>query len=155
MIQKIIVFITLLFGIAVNAQNITDKEVQSKNGDIVTREINEKDVIHFAVIKNPPLAPFCKDKKCTSKYIQMHIERNFNTKLANEAGISGKIQIMIEFIIDLEGKPINIKASGGPEILNQNAIDVIASLPKFKPGAKDGKPINVTYNLPLLFQVKD
>ena len=155
MIQKLLLFIALIFGIAVNAQNLTDKEIQVGNVDIVTREINENDLIHFAVIENPPLAPYCKEKKCTSKYIQMHVERNFNSELASEVGISGKIRIMIEFIIDVEGNPINITASGGPEIMNQNAIDVIAVLPKFKPGMKDGKPINVSYNVPLLFQVKD
>ncbi len=155
MTQKLLLFIALIFGIAVNAQNLTEKERQVENVDIVTREINENDLIPFAIIENPPLAPYCKEKKCTSQYIQMYVERNFKTELASEVGISGKIRIMIEFIIDVEGNPINITASGGPEILNQNAIDVIAVLPKFKPGMKDGKPINVSYKLPLLYQVKD
>ncbi|GAB5398922.1 MAG: hypothetical protein Aureis2KO_05070 [Aureisphaera sp.] len=136
MIQKLL-FIVLLFGIAVNAQNLTDKE------------INERDLIPFAIIENPPIAPGCKEKACTSKYIQRHVERKFNTELIGKAGISGKIEIMIEFIIDVEGNPINITASGGPEIINQNAIDVITILPKFKPGMKDGKPVNVSYILPL------
>lgn len=155
MIQKLLLFIALLFGVAVNAQNLTDKEIQVENVDIVTREINENDLIPFAVIENPPLAPGCKKKECTSKYIQMYVARKFNTELANEIGISGKIQIMIEFIIDVEGNPINISATGGPEIMNQHAIDVIAVLPKLKPGMKDGKPINVSYKLPLLFYVDD
>ncbi len=122
--------------------------------DVVTREINENDIISFAIIENPPLAPGCKEKVCTSKYIQMHVERKFKTEFVSEEGISKKIQIAIEFIIDVEGNPINITASGGPEIINQDVIDVIAILPKFKPGMKDGKPINVLYKLPLLFQVE-
>ena len=130
-------FIVLLFGIAVNAQNLTDKE------------INNRDIIPFALIENPPLAPYCIDKECTSRFIQKQVERKFNTDLISEVGISGKIQVMIEFIIDIEGKPIKITANGGPEIINQNAIDVIADLPKFKPGMKDGKPINVSYVLPV------
>jgi hypothetical protein len=137
-------------------------ESQVENVDVVTREIDEKDLIPFAVIENPPLAPDCKEKwnnekkkECTSKYIQMHVARKFNTELASEVGISGKIRIMNEFVIDVEGNPINITASGGPEIMNQNAIDVIGVLPKLKPGMKDGKPINVSYKMPLLFQVED
>ena len=62
---------------------------------------------------------------------------------------------MIEFIIDTNGKPINITASGGPEIMNQNAIDVIGLLPNLRPGTKNGKPINVSYKMPLVFQIAD
>ena len=142
MLHKLL-FIILLFGITVNAQSITNKE------------INENDLIPFALIEIAPLAPYCKDKACTSEYIQMHVQKKFNTDLANEVGISGKIRILVEFIIDVEGNPINIKASGGPEIMNQNAIDVIAVLPKLKPGMKDGQPINVSYKLPIFFQVND
>ena len=39
--------------------------------------------------------------------------------------------------------------------LNQNAIEVIGLLPDLKPGMKDGKPINVSYKMPLIFQVQD
>jgi hypothetical protein len=123
--------------------------------DVVTREINENDIIPFAIIENPPFAPGCQEKACTSKYIQKHVERKFNSEFVSEDGISKKIRIEIEFIIDAEGKPINITASGGPETLNQSAIGVIAILPKFKPGMKDGKPINVLYKLPLIYQVKE
>ena len=130
-------------------------QVEIENVDVVTREINENDIIPFALIENPPLAPGCIEKACTSKYIQTHVERKFNTEFVSEEGISKKIEIMIEFIFDVKGNPINITASGGPEIMNQNAIDVIAILPKFKPGMKDGKPINVSYKLPVLYQVKE
>ena len=58
-------------------------------------------------------------------------------------------------MIDTNGKPINITATGGPEIMNKNAIEVIGLLPNLKPGTKDGKPINVSYKMPLMFQVAD
>lgn len=127
---------------------------------IITKEIDESQIIEFNKLENPPLAPDCKSKwdiekrkKCTNKYINMHVARKFNTDLASEIGIKGKIKINIEFLIDTDGKPININANGGPEIMNKNAIEVIGLLPDLKPGTLNGKPINVLYKIPLIFQV--
>ena len=108
------------------------------------------------------MAPGCKSKwylekrrKCTIKYINRHVAKKFNINLASELSLSGKIKIDIEFVIDTDGKPINITANGGPEIMNQNAIEVIGLLPDFKPGTKNGKPVNVLYKLPLIFRITD
>ena len=136
--------------------------VDYSKAEIVTKEIDETQIIEFKEIENPPLAPDCKSKwnvdkqkKCTNKYIQRHVMRKFNTDLAGDVGLTGKVKIMIEFIIDTNGKPVNITAIGGPEIMNQNAIEVIGLLPNLNPGTKNGKAINVAYKMPLIFQVAD
>ncbi len=79
--------------------------------------------------------------------------RKFNTDLALETNETGKIKIMITFIIDTDGKPVNIEATGGPEILNKHAIEVVGLLPTLTPANKDGKPVNVSYKLPFTFFV--
>jgi hypothetical protein len=146
---------------------IESKSEKTKNDDyskakIITKEIDEFKLIKFNEVENPPLAPDCKSKwdiekrkKCTNKYIQMHVVRKFNIGLAADIGLTGKVKIMIEFVIDTNGKAININATGGPGIMNQNAIEVIGLLPDLKPGTKDGTPINVLYKMPLMFQVAD
>lgn len=130
--------------------------------DLINKEIDKSQMVEFNEVENPPLASDCKSKwdvekrkECTNKFIQQHVMRKFNTDLAAEVGLTGKIKIMIEFIIDTNGKAINITASGGPEIMNQNAIEVIGLLPDFRPGTRDGKPINVSYKMPLTFQIAD
>ena len=85
----------------------------------------------------------------------MHVNKNFNTELAGDLGISGKIRIEVNFIIDKNGDIINITAEGGPEVMNDNAVEVIASIPTLKPGMKNGEKVNVSYVLPILFQVFD
>lgn len=146
----------------IESKTETTEKVDYSKSELINKEIDESQIAEFKEVENPPLAPECKSKwdvekrkKCTSKYISMHVARKFNTDLAAEANVTGKIRINIEFVIDTSGKPINITASGGPELLNQNAIEVIGLLPNLKPGMKDGKPINVSYKMPLTFQVQD
>lgn len=147
---------------AIESKSKKTEIVDYSKAQIITKEIDESNIIEFKEVKNPPLAPDCKSKwdiekrkKCTSKYINMHVLRKFNPSLATEVGVKGKIKINIEFVIDVNGKPINITANGGPEILNQNAIEVIGLLPDLKPGTMDGKPINVLYKMPLTFIVQE
>jgi hypothetical protein len=138
------------------------ERVDYSKAELITKEIDESLIVEFNKVENPPLAPDCKSKwdvekrkECTNKFIQQHVMRKFNTDLAAEVGLTGKIKIMIEFVIDTNGKPININATGGPEIMNQNAIEVIGLLPNLEPGTKQGKPINVSYKMPLNFIVAD
>jgi hypothetical protein len=136
--------------------------VDYSKSELIDKEIDESQIIDFKEAENPPLAPECKSKwdvekrkECTSKYINMHVARKFNTDLATEVDVTGKIRINIEFVIDTNGKPINITANGGPEIMNQNAIEVIGLLPYLKPGTKNGKPVNISYKMPLIFQIEN
>ena len=146
----------------VKSKSEKTENVDYSKAEIITKNIDESKIIDFKEIENPPLAPDCKSKwnvekqkECTNKFIQRHVMRKFNTDLAGDVGLTGRIKIMIEFIIDTKGKPVNINATGGPEIMNQNAIDVIGLLPNLKPGIKDGEPINVSYKMPLIFQIQD
>lgn len=138
------------------------KSIDYSKAELINKEIDELQIVAFKEAENPPLAPDCKSKwnvekkqECTNKFIQQHVMRKFNTELALDIGLSGKVKIIIEFVIDTTGKPINITATGGPEIMNQNAIEVIGLLPNFKPGTKEGKPVNVSFKMPLMFQVAD
>lgn len=136
----------------------TVEPVDYSKSEIVTKDIDETNVIEFQDAENPPLAPECKEnwdsekkRNCTNKFINRHLMRKFNTDLALDVNETGKIKIMITFIIDSEGKAINIEATGGPEILNKHAIEVVGLLPTLTPATKDDKPVNVSYKLPFTF----
>ncbi len=138
------------------------EKVDYSKAQLTNKEIDKSQIVEFMEAENPPLAPNCKSKwdidkkqKCTSTFIQQHIMRKFNTDLAGDVGITGKVKIIIDFVIDTNGKPININATGGPKIMNQNAIEVIGLLPNLKPGMKDGKPIYVSCKMPLTFMISD
>ncbi len=144
------------------SENITEKptsnELEFKEPIVI--ELNENEIIPFPIVDNPPLAPDCKTKwevekrkECTSSFIQHHVQKKFNTELAGDLGIVGKIRIELEFIIDKNGKVVNITATGGPELMNQNAMDVISILPNLEPATQNGEKVNVSYKLPILFHV--
>ncbi len=138
----------------------TVEPVDYSKSEIVTKVIDDAAVIEFQDAENPPLAPECKEnwdsekkRNCTNKFINRHFMRKFNTDLALETNETGKIEIMITFIMDTDGKAINIEATGGPELLNKHAIEVVGLLPTLTPATKDDKPVNVSYKLPFTFFV--
>lgn len=123
-------------------------------------EIDENDIVPFATVDQVPLGPECKrswsrdeQKKCTESFVKNHVNRKFNTDLAGDIGLVGRVRIDVKFIIDTDGNPVNISASGGPNVMNENAIDVIASLPKLRSGLQNGEKVNVSYIMPILFMV--
>ena len=130
--------------------------------ELVYEDIDPDSIVPFPIVENPPLGPECKAKwvadkqrSCTIRYLAMFVNRKFDTELASELGISGRIRIVTEFVITAEGKVVNITATGGPEPMNQNAIEVLSMLPDLTPGSMNGKPVNVSYKLPIIFQVVD
>ncbi|WP_298494126.1 M56 family metallopeptidase [uncultured Algibacter sp.] len=117
--------------------------------------------IPFAVIEQPPVFPGCENlsaneqKKCMSKNISMHVNNNFNIKLADSLNLKGKQRINILFKIDNKGDVVDVRSRAGHDGLETEAIRVIKTLPKFKPGEYEGKQVNVLYSLPIIFAVAE
>lgn len=66
---------------------------------------------------------------------------------------SKKGRITVKFVIDKTGQVIKteIMKSDLPE-LNEEALRVVASMPRWMPGKQDGEPASIFYALPLVFQ---
>mgnify|MGYP001344887571 CR=1 FL=1 len=69
---------------------------------------------------------------------------------AARLGVQGRVYL--KFIIEPDGKVTNIIVlkSDSP-LLNNEAIRVIKSSPKWKPGTQNGKPIRTSYTFPVTF----
>ena len=63
--------------------------------------------------------------------------------------------VILTFVIDTDGSVIDIeiRRSVHPD-LDQEAIRVISSSPKWTPGTQGDKPVKVRYNFPVTFQLK-
>jgi len=142
---------------------IIEKEVVvNDNPKLKIIEIDESDILPFALVENIPMTSDCNPKwkkekifNCVQKSITMHVNRKFNADLASNLGLSPKIhKIITTFIIDTNGEIVNINSTGSHPTLNNEAARVISILPKMKPGMKDGKPANVKYTLPIQFKVE-
>lgn len=126
-----------------------------------TKYINSDDV-PFGVIDQVPVFPGCESlttndakKACISQSVAKHVNKNFNTKLATELGLTGRQRINVIFKIDTEGNVINVRSRAPHPDLEEEAIRVIKTLPKMIAGEHNGKQVNVPYSLPIVFQVAD
>lgn len=71
-------------------------------------------------------------------------------EIAVENGISGKVYI--QFVVGYDGNVENVEVFRGVDpSLDQEAVRVVSSSPKWTPGKQRGKPARVQYTLPISF----
>ena len=129
--------------------------------EVEVEEVEEDIDVPFSVIENVPVFPGCEKgnnaakRACMSKKITQFVGKKFNTDLAGDLGLSGRQRINVIFKIDKTGSVVGIRARAPHPGLEKEAKRVIGLLPKMKPGRQRGKPVNVPYSLPIMFQVQD
>ncbi|HSG67464.1 MAG TPA: energy transducer TonB [Bacteroidales bacterium] len=73
--------------------------------------------------------------------------------MAKESGIQGKVYVT--FVVERDGSITDVKVlrgiGGG---CDEEAVRVVQSMPKWKPGKQRGKPVRVQYNLPVRFTLQ-
>ena len=74
-------------------------------------------------------------------------------KEAQEKGISGRV--FVGFIVEKDGSVSEVKVlrgiGGG---CDEEAVRVIKAMPKWKPGKMKGKPVRVSYMMPIIFKLQ-
>jgi TonB family protein len=99
----------------------------------------------FVVVEEMPLFPG------GDSALMSFITKNINyPKIAKENAITGRV--VLKFCINYLGnvEQVGILKTVDPS-LDAEAIRVIKLLPPFKPGKQGGKPVNVWYNVPVVF----
>ncbi len=70
--------------------------------------------------------------------------------IAQENGIQGKVYVT--FVVDRDGGISNARVARGVDpSLDKEALRVVSTLPKWKPGKQRGKPVRVSYTVPINF----
>ena len=83
------------------------------------------------------------------RYIARHVKY---PAISIENGAQGIVSV--RFIIEKDGSISNPKiAQGVDEYLDKEAIRVISSMPKWKPGMQKGQPVRVKYTVPVTFRL--
>lgn len=84
------------------------------------------------------------------KYINENIKY---PKIAKENGIQGIV--FVQFVIGKTGEIVNVYILRGVDpSLNQEAIRVVSSMPKWSPGKQRGVPVHVSFQMPINFRLK-
>ena len=140
----------------------TDESEAVEVEEIVEVEEEEEVVedVPFAIIEEVPVFPGCKGTKaqkkaCLNKKLTKHVQRYFDSELANELGLApGKKRIYVQFKIDKDGSITGINARAPHPRLKKEAVRVARKIPKMKPGRQRGRAVRVGYTLPITFNVE-
>ena len=115
------------------------------NMELIEEEVDEIEVVSFNMVEQKPIYPG--GDIALLKFI------SDSTKYPEEAmqnAISGKVYV--QFVIDAEGYVTNVQiAKGVAPILDQEAIRVIKLMPRWTPGKQRGKPVSVSFVVPINF----
>ena len=142
-------------GVATNDLSVSESFKYAGNEDVTVDEHVE---VPFSVIEHVPVFPGCEGlasneekKRCFSDNIAELVNKNFNTNIAKEKGLTGRQRITVLFKIDAEGNIVGVQARAPHESLEAEAIRVINRLPKMQPGTQKGHKVIVPYSLPIIF----
>lgn len=73
--------------------------------------------------------------------------------IAQENNIQGKV--FVQFVIEKDGSVSDVKVARSVDpSLDKEAIRVVKAMPKWKPGKQRGKPVRVSYTVPINFQLQ-
>lgn len=73
--------------------------------------------------------------------------------IAQENGTQGRVTV--QFVVNKDGSIVDAKVLRGVDpYLDKEALRVIGSMPKWKPGMQRGKPVRVKYTVPVMFRLQ-
>lgn len=74
-------------------------------------------------------------------------------EIAKENGVQGRVTL--QFTVNADGSVSNVKVLRGVDSsLDKEAIRVVSSSPKWKPGKQRDRAVKVTYTFPVIFQLR-
>ncbi len=135
---------------------------ESEEIEIVEEVEEESDeILSFAVVENKPVYPGCENEpdeaarfKCFNRSIMKTVQKNFvYPEMAKQMQLSDKV--WVSFVIEKNGKITNVKVERGQyDDLNSEATRLIKLLPKMKPAKQRGKPVRMSYTVPINFKLQ-
>ena len=106
----------------------------------------------FVVVENMP--KFMGDNsKSHDKFRSFIAENLVYPEIALENGIQGRV--FVSFIVEVDGSVSNVKIVRGVDpSLDQEAVRVVESSPRWEPGTQKGTKVRVTFTFPISFSLK-
>jgi protein TonB len=147
----------------VEVLNVVEDDVETESIEISTEDNKEEVVIAapveapeeeeeeevvFVVVESMPEFPG--GQQALFKYLGDNVKYPV---IAQENGIQGRV--ICQFVVNKDGSIVDIEVvrSGGDPSLDKEAVRVIKSMPKWKPGKQRGKPVRVKFTLPVNFKL--
>ncbi|CAL1520484.1 energy transducer TonB [Chitinophaga sp. MM2321] len=104
----------------------------------------------FTFVEQPPTFPG--GEEALAKYLSKNIRY---PRVAQENGISGTV--FVQFVVDSEGNIKDVKTVGAAKGggLEEEAVRVVKTMPKWKAGKQNGRQVSVQFNLPIRFTLQE
>ena len=113
----------------------------------VEEEVVEEQEI-FEVVEHMPEFPG--GQAALFKYLSDNIKY---PTIAQENGTQGRVTV--QFVVNADGGIVDAKVIRGVDpYLDKEALRVINSMPKWKPGMQRGKAVRVKYTVPVMFRLQ-
>ena len=134
--------------IEINTEDQKDVEVVIQAPVEVVEEEEEEEVV-FVIVEDMPEFPG--GQQALFKYLSDNVKY---PTIAQENGIQGRV--ICQFVVNKDGNIVDVEVvrSGGDPSLDKEAIRVIKSMPKWKPGKQRGKAVRVKYTVPVNFRLQ-
>lgn len=135
------------------------ESAETKHEELPFKSTAETKTVSFSEIDQVPIYPGCggseDEEACMSRHINKLVAQNFNLNLGKTLGLSGIQKISALFTINTKGAIVNIKTRAPHPELEKEVRRIINMIPKLKAGEHEGHPVNVTFFLPIKFNVQD
>ncbi|MEJ6792369.1 MAG: energy transducer TonB [Lacinutrix sp.] len=137
-----------------------DKKVIISTDDPSLNIPDPEIVENILTVQKVPIFPGCEAetnndgrRKCLADKLTKLVQRKFDIDVASGLGLSGKQKIYVSFKINKLGEVVIIGTKANHKDLEKEANRVIRKIPKMKPGKNNNKPVEVSYMLPVQFNI--
>ena len=115
----------------------------------VEEEVVEEEAIPFQLVEEKPSFNGG-DANEFSKWVNSKL---VYPEIAKENGVQGRVTL--QFTVNADGSVSNVKVLRGVDSsLDKEAVRVVSSSPKWKPGKQRDRAVKVTYTFPVIFQLR-
>ena len=149
----------------VEVLNVVEDDVETESIEINTEDDKDVEVVIAAPVEDPveeeeeevvfvvveTMPEFPGGQQALFKYLSENVKYPV---IAQENGIQGRV--ICQFVVNKDGSIVDVEVvrSGGDASLDKEAVRVIKSMPKWKPGKQRGKAVRVKYTVPVNFRLQ-
>lgn len=137
-----------------------DEEVDQLKSEVITNTTTANNTFSktvtdsveqvYSVVEQMPEYPGGKDSMM--KFISKNMVIDKKRYMESQTNIT---KAYVQFVVGKDGSILNPKIiKAGNPVLDKEAIRVVKMMPKWNPGKQNGKPVSVTYNLPIQLELK-
>lgn len=127
----------------------TNQAVDIKYVPVAVEEEEPEEQTIFEVVEQMPEFP-----NGGMAGLMQYLSKNIKyPTIAQENGTQGRVTV--QFVVNRDGRIVDAKVLRGVDpYLDKEAIRVISSMPKWKPGMQRGKAVRVKYTVPVMFRLQ-